>query len=161
MKSMAGVNIVHVPYKGNAPAMTALLSGEVQMTVADPALVVPLAKAGRLRALAVTSAEPSALLPYLPTVAASGLNGYEAIGMIGSFAPGKTPAAIIQRLHQEIARVLNRPEMKERFLSIQTEAVATTPEQFAATLKSELAKWSKVIKEAGIKVEKERRRLDG
>ena len=161
LKSMAGVNIVHVPYKGNAPAMTALLSGEVQMTVADPALVVPLAKAGRLRALAVTSAEPSALLPHLPTVAASGLNGYEAIGMIGSFGPGKTPAAIIQRLHQEIARVLNRPEMKERFLSIQTEAVATTPEQFAATLKSELAKWSKVIKEAGIKVEKERRRLDG
>ena len=154
LKSMAGVNIVHVPYKGNAPAMTALISGEVQMTVADPALVMPHAQAGRLRPLAVTSAEPSALLPQLPTVAASGLHGYESIGMIGSLAPGKTPAAIINRLHQEIARVLHRPEVRERFLNIQSEVVASTPEQFAATLRSELAKWSNVIKQAGIKVEK-------
>jgi tripartite-type tricarboxylate transporter receptor subunit TctC len=116
--------------------------------------VMPHAKAGRLRPLAVTSAEPSALLPELPTVAASGLRGYESVGMIGSFAPGKTPTAIINRLHQEISRVLNRPEVKERFLNIQSELVASTPEQFAATLKSELAKWSNVIKQAGIKVEK-------
>jgi tripartite-type tricarboxylate transporter receptor subunit TctC len=152
-KSLAGVNIVHVPYKGIAPAMTALLSGEVQMQITDPALVLPHAKSGRLKALAVTSAEPSALVPHLPTVAASGLPGYEAVGGIGSFAPGKTPAAIITRLNQEIVRVLTRAEVKERFLNIQTEVVASTPEQFAATLKSEIAKWSKVIKDAGIRVE--------
>ena len=152
-KSMAGVNIVHVPYKGSAPAITALISGEVQLTITDVGLVAPHVKSGKLRALAVTSAEPSALVPGLPTVAASGLPGYEAVGMTGILAPAKTPAAIINRLNQEIVRVLNMPEVKEQFFNAGVEVVGSSPEQFAATIKSEIAKLGKVIKDAGIKVD--------
>ena len=152
-KSMAGVNIVHVPYKGGAAAITALISGEVQLTITDAGLVAPHVKSGKLRALAVTSAEPSALAPGLPTVAASGLPGYEAVGMTGMFAPAKTPAAIINRLNQEIVRVLNLPDVKERFLNAGVEVVASSPEQFAAKIKSDIATISKVIKDAGIKTE--------
>jgi len=106
-----------------------------------------------LRALAVTSAEPSALAPGLPTVAASGLPGYEAVNMTGMFAPAKTSAAIIKRLHYETALVLNRADVKERFLNAGLEIVASSPEQLAAAVKSDIAKLSKLIKDAGIKVE--------
>ena len=152
-KSLAGVNIVNVPYKGGAPAITAVVSGEVQMSLIDSGAVAPHVKSGRLRALAVTSADPSALAAGLPTVAASGLPGYEATSMTAMFAPGKTPAAIINRLNQEIVRVLNLPDVKEKFLNAGAEIVASLPEQAAATLKSDIAKWSKVIKDAGIKAD--------
>jgi len=153
-KSMAGVDIVAVPYKGGtAPTIVALITGEVHMTMMDTYLMVPHVKSGKMRALAVTGPQPSALAPGLPTVAASGLPGYEATPMTGVLAPVKTPAAIINRLNQEIVRVLNRPESKERYLSVGVEVFGTTPEQFAAILKSEIAKTSKIIKDTGIKVD--------
>ena len=151
-KSMAGVNIVHVPYKGGAAQNTALITGEVQMSIADAGGAMPHVKSGKLRPLAVTSATPSALVPGLPPVAAT-LPGFESVGLTGMFAPGKTSAAIINRLNQEIVRFLNLPETKERFLNAAVEVVASSPEQFAATIKTEIVKMSKLIKEAGIKVE--------
>ena len=152
-RSMAGVNIVHVPYKGTAASITALISGEVQLTITDAGLMTPHVKSGKLRALAVTSAEPSALVPGLPTEAASGLPGYEAVGRTGIWAPAKTPAAIIERLNQEIVRVLNLPDVKERFFNAGVEPVGSSPEQFAAIVKADIAKLGKLIKDAGIKVE--------
>jgi len=151
-KSMAGINIVHIPYKGAATAVPALLSGDVQLMIFDTGVLGPHVKLGKLRGLAVTSGQPSALFPALPTVTASGLPGYETVGMTGLFAPVKTPAAIIDRLNQEIVRALNRPEVKERFLSAGLEIVGNSPEQFAATMKSDMAKMGKVIKDSGIKV---------
>ena len=151
-KSMAGVDIVHIPYKGAATAVPALLSGDVQLMIFDTGVLGPHIKLGKLRGLAVTSAQPSALFPALPTVAASGLSGYETVGMTGLFAPAKTPATIIDRLNQEIVRALNKPEVKERFLNAGLEIVGNSPEQFAATMKADMAKMGKVIKDAGIKV---------
>ena len=152
-KSMAGINIVRVAYKGTGPALTALVSGEVGMTIADAGLVAPHVKAGTLTALAVTSATPSTLAPGIPPIAASGLPGYEVVGMGVIFAPARTPSSIMQRLHQEIVRVIHLPEVKEKFFNVGAEVVGSTPDQFAATIKSEMTKWEKVIKEAGIKVE--------
>jgi len=152
-KSMAGVNIVGIAYKGSAAGITALISGEVQLSINDAGLVSPHVKSGRLRALAVTSAEPSALVPTLPTVAASGLPGYEAVSMTGLWAPAKTPGTILNRLNQEIVRFLRTAEAKEKFLNNGAETVGSSPEQFASTIISDIAKWGKVIKDAGIKVQ--------
>ena len=152
-KSMTGVNIVHIPHKGGAAAITALMSGEMQALIYDWGVVAPHLKSGKLRALAVASATPSTLVPGLPTVAASGLPGYDVAGLTGIWAPAKTPGAIINRLNQEIVRVINLPDVNERFLNAGLEAVGGSPEQFAATLKSEIAKWGKVIKDGGIKVD--------
>ena len=152
-KSMAGVNIVNVPYKITPMVITALIGGEVHLTIMDAGLVAPHVKTGKLRALAVTSAEPSALTPGLPTVAASGLPGYEVVGLTGIWAPAKTPAAIINRLNQEIVRVLNRADVKERFLNAGSEVVGGSPQEFTAMIKSDIARMSKVIKDAGIKVD--------
>ena len=153
LKSMAGVNIISVPYKSAAAAVTAVIGGEVQMLITDAGLVAPHVKSGKLRALAVSSAEPSALAPGLPTVSASGLPGYEWTLMSGMFAPAQTPASIINRLNQEIVRALRMSGVKERFLSAGIEIVASTPEELAAIVKSDTAKTAKVIKEAGIKVD--------
>ena len=151
--SMAGINLVHVPSKGAALAITAEIAGETQLTIFDVGLVMPHVKSGKLRALAVTSAEPSTLAPGLPTVAASGLPGYESTGMTGMWAPAKTPGAIISRLNQEAVRAINRPDVKERFLNAGLEIVGSSPEQFAAIIKSDIARLSKVIKDAGIKLD--------
>jgi tripartite-type tricarboxylate transporter receptor subunit TctC len=152
-KSMAGVNILHVPYKANSPAITALISGEVQLYISDVGLLLPHAKSGKLRALAVTSLDRSALVPDLPTVAASGLPGYEMIGVTGVFAPPKTPATFVSRLNREIVRVLNLPEIKEKFLTAGVEIIGSTPEQLAAKVKSDLVGIAKLVKDAGIKVQ--------
>ena len=152
-KSMAGIKIVEVPYKGGQAGTTATVAGEVQATINDVALVVPFMKTGKLRGLAVTSITPSLVAPELPTVAASGLPGYEYVGATNILAPGKAPAAIINRLNREVVRVLTRPEVKEQFLVRGEEIVADSSEHFAATIKSESAKWGKVIKEAGIRAE--------
>jgi tripartite-type tricarboxylate transporter receptor subunit TctC len=152
-KSMAGVDIVHVPFKSGSARIAALLSGEVPLTFSSPASVTPLVKAGRLRALAVTSSEPSELFPGLPPVAATGLPGYEYVGMTGVFAPAKTPETIINKLNQEIARALKRPETRAAFLRSGVEPVGSSPQQFAAKIKAEMASMSKVIKSAGIRPE--------
>ncbi len=149
--SMAGVNIVHIPYKGSATAVTALLGGEVRLIFSAAGPTAPHVKSGRLRALAVTSAQPSALAPGLPTVAASGLPGYEAEALTAIFAPAKTPATRINRLNREFVRVLNEAESKERFFSAGMDVVASSPEQCVAMVSSEITKWGKVIKDRGIR----------
>jgi len=150
-KAMAGVNIVRVPYKGNAPALNDLIAGQVQLMFVTAATVAPHLTSGRLRALAVTSAEPSVLAPGLPTVASSGLPGYESISIYGLFAPSKTPAPIIRRLNQESAQYLKTAEVRERFFKVGVETVGSSPEEFAAVIKSDMTKMAKVIKDAGIR----------
>jgi tripartite-type tricarboxylate transporter receptor subunit TctC len=152
-KSMAKVNIVRVPYKGAGPAMAALVAGEVHVSFGSAGSAMPHIKANRLRALAVTSAKPTGLAPGLPTVASAGLPGYEAVVINGVHAPAKTPRAIINRLNQAIVRVLNEPEVKDRFFQSGSDILGTTPEQSVATVKSEIARMGKVIKDAGIREE--------
>ena len=150
-KAMAGVDIVRVPYKGGAPALTAVLGGETQLMFATATGAGPHVKSGRLRALAVTSAQRSALFPELPTVAASGLPGYEAASAQCLFAPAATPTAMIQRINRDVVKVLEKPEVKERFLQSGAEVAATTPEELAAFIKADMAKMGKIIKAAGIR----------
>lgn len=150
-KAMAGINIIRISYKGTGPALNALSGGEVQLMLAPSGSVAPYIKAGRVRALAVGSTQPSALAPDLPTVAASGLPGYESVAMTGLLAPAKTPATIITRLNQEAVRVINSPDVKEKFLNASVEVVGGTPAQFAAAIKSEMSRMGKVIKDAGIR----------
>ena len=151
LKSMAGVNIVRISYKGGGAAITGLLSGEVGMTIDGGSQLMPHIKSGKLKALAVTTAQPSALAPGLPPVAASGLPGFEAAQLSGVLAPAKTPKPVINRLNQEIVRALNQPDVKEKFFNSGAEAASSSPEQFAAAVRSEMNRLGKVIKEAGIK----------
>jgi tripartite-type tricarboxylate transporter receptor subunit TctC len=150
-KAMAGVNMVVVPYKGSGPVITALLGGEVLMTFSNAAAIAPHVKSGRLKALAVTSAQPSPLAPELPTVAASGLPGYESTSIYGMLAPAKTPAPIITRLNQDIVKFLVQPEVKQKFLNSGVETVGNSPREFAAAIRSDMTKLGKVIKDAGIR----------
>jgi tripartite-type tricarboxylate transporter receptor subunit TctC len=152
-KNMAGLKIVWVPYKGVALAFTDLLGGQLQVMFPAIGLVTPHIKAGRVIVLAVTSAEPTALIPGYPTVAASGLPGFVVASVDGVLAPAKTPAAIINRLNQEIVRYLNTADAKKRFFDSGGDVVAGSAEEFAAIIKSETAIWGKVIKEAGIRTE--------
>ena len=152
-KTMAGVNIVSIPYKGGGPALIGLIGGQVHLMFSPAGSVVPHLKSGKLRALAVTSAEPFAQFPQLPTVAASGLPGYESITVVGMFAPAGTPAPIINRLNKEIVQSLQRADVKEKFLGVGVEPVGSSPEQFAAVVKSEMVKWGKVIKNSGMRDE--------
>ena len=152
-KSMTKVDILRVPYKGNGPALIDLVAGQVQVMFPTAGSVAPYIKSGRLRAIAVTSAEPSVLAPGLPTVASSGLPGYESILIYGVFAPARTPDAIIRQLNQAIVDVLRTPEVRQRFLNVGVETVGSTPEQFAATIAADVARLRKVIKEAGIREE--------
>jgi len=152
-KSMAGVNLVRIPYKGSGPALNAVIAGQVQLMFPSAGSATQHIKAGRLRALAVTTAQPSALVPGLPTVAASGLPGYESTSPFGVFAPLKMPAAIIARLNRDIARGLNDSEIKPRFTGAGVETVGSTPAELGAMVKSEMAKWGKLIREAGIREE--------
>ena len=152
-KYMARVNIVRVPYRGVAPAMTELVAGQVQLMFPTAATGMPHAKAGRLRALAVTSAQPLTAYPELPTVAASGLPGYELVAMQGLFAPAKTPVTLVNRLHQEVANLLARPDVRDKFLVTGSEPVGDTPAQFAATMKTDMARMARLIKETGIRAD--------
>jgi tripartite-type tricarboxylate transporter receptor subunit TctC len=152
-KSMAGVNIVNVNYKGTGQAINALVAGEIQLMFANATIASPQIKVGRLRGVAVASLQRSALLPDLPTVAASGLPGFESVVLQGILTRANTPAAHVSRLNQEIVRVLNRADVKERLFSTGVEIVGSSPEELATTIRSDIAKWGKVIKDAGIRVE--------
>jgi len=152
-KAMAGVKIVGIPYKGAAQSMQDLISGRVELSFPSAAAAGAHVKSGRVRALAVTSAEPSVLFPGLPTIAAAALPGYEAVGKFGVFAPAGTPAAIIARLNQEIVRVLSSADTKEKFLAVGGEVSGGSPEAFAATVRSEMTRMGKVIRDAGIRAE--------
>ena len=151
-KYMAGVNIVWVPYKGSGPALIALLGGDVQMSFTSPVSASPHVKSGKLRALAVTSPEPSSLSPGLPPIAET-LPGYESRSVQGIWAPGKTPAPVVKTLNQEIVRALARPEVKQKVVDFGSEVVANSPEQFGAMIKADMARMGKVIKAAGIHVD--------
>ena len=148
-----GVQIVRVAYKGSGPALTALLSGELHFMFPSTGSANPLLKSGKIRPLAVTTLKPTPLAPGLPTVAEAGLPGYESASLLAVFAPAGTPDAIVRRLSQEMVKVLQSGEAKDRLFNSGVEAMGSTPEQFSAVLKSEMAKWGKVIREAGIKSE--------
>ena len=149
--SMARINIVGIPYKGSIMGMTDLMAGEVQLMLNTAATTLVQVKAGRLKALAVTSAKPTALAPGIPTMSASGVPGYESVVFVGVLAPAGTPVPIINRLNLEIVRAVKAPDVKHKFFNSGADTLNTTPEQFAAKIKSEMAKWSKVIKAAGIR----------
>jgi tripartite-type tricarboxylate transporter receptor subunit TctC len=149
--TMAGVNIVRIGYKGASPGLNDLMAGQIQVMFPTAGAAAPLMKAGRVRALAVTSPERSPLAPQLPTVAASGLPGYESLAIYGIFAPRGTPRSIIGRLNKEIVRVLASAEVKQRFAGLGMETIGGSPEQLAAKVRDEMARMVKVIKAAGIK----------
>jgi tripartite-type tricarboxylate transporter receptor subunit TctC len=147
---LANIKMTHVPYKGAAPSVTALLSGEVMIGFADMLVSAPHVKSGRLRGLAVTGPTRSPAIPELPTVAESGLPGYAVTVWFGMLAPARTPADIVNRLQAEIARGLKTPAMRERLTAMGADPSGNTPEEFAGFLRSEIAKWAKVIKAAGL-----------
>ena len=151
-RSMTGVNIVRVPYKGSGPALIGLMTGESQIMFPG-ASGTPYVKQGKIRALAVGSIEPSPLLPGVPTLAASGVPGFESVSPQGVFAPIRTPAAIVTRLHQEIARALNAPDAKERLFLSGNQIVANTPDAFGAWLRTDIDRAAKLIKRQGIREE--------
>jgi len=149
-KITAGVDIVRVAYKGSGGAAIGLLSGEVQLMFVSGPVGMPNVRRGRLKVLAVASDKPSRLAPEVPTMAAAGLPGYEAASMSGMFAPARTPPAIIDVLYRHIVKALETPSVRERFLKSGWEIVASTPAEFARIIREDMAKWSKVIKAAGI-----------
>lgn len=149
-KSMADVNLMHIPYKGAAPAMNDLLGGQVQMMFDFLSASAQQIKAGKLRALGVTSSTRSPFLPDVPTIAEAGVPGYEVLGYFGVFAPAGTPTAIIDRLNRELAAVVNMPEVKQRFSDQSLTSATQTPVEFSAALNAEMKKWAKVVKDTGI-----------
>lgn len=152
-KVLAGVNVVLVPYKGVGLAVNDVIGGRIQMMFPNASAALPQAKAGRLRALAVASAKPSTLAPGLPTLAASGLPGYECDALYAVFVPAKTPQAIVKRLNKEIVQTLNQPDTREKLLASSTEVIASSPQGLADAMKSEMARMGKVIKAANIRAE--------
>lgn len=148
-----GTALWHLPLMRGAPALNALLSGETQLMIANASGAGPFVKTGRLRALAVTSAQRSALFPDIPTVAASGLPGYEASSTQCIFAPAAIPAALVNRLNQDLVRVLSRPDVKERFVRSGAEIVANSPDELATMIKADMIKIGKIIKDAGIRAD--------
>ena len=149
-KLMAGVNIVCIPYKGSAPSMTALISGEVSVMFDTSLMTMPHIKAGKARAIAICSPKRSLALPDVPTMSESGLPGFEASTWAGVLAPAGTPKEIVAKLNTEIVKILQMPAIKDRLSNIGDEVVGSTPEQFGAYIKIELVKYAKVIKDAGI-----------
>ena len=149
----AGTHLLHVPYKGSAPAMTDLLGGQVQFMFSDAPTALPQIKAGKVRAIAVASARRSALLPDVPTVAESGLPGYEAYSWAAFMAPAGTPKDIVQRLSVDIGKALSDPQVKQRLHDAGAEAMPTTPEIFDKMLHTEIVKWAKVVRTANIQID--------
>jgi tripartite-type tricarboxylate transporter receptor subunit TctC len=148
-KTMAGIDLVHIPYKGSAPGMTALLGGEVSLMFNSTPTTLPHVKTGKLRGLAVTGGKRSPEAPELPTVAEAGVPGYEVTGWYGVLAPAATPKGIVVKLNSELAKILRLPDIKERLKELGVEAGGGTPEQFGDFIKKEIAKWAKVVKESG------------
>jgi tripartite-type tricarboxylate transporter receptor subunit TctC len=153
LKMMAGIDMTHVPYKGGGPALNDLIAGQIQLMLENIPSTLPHAKAGRLRALAVTALKRSPLVPELPTLDEAGLKGYEIVGWNGFFVPAGTPRPIVMLIYKETVKALAQPDMKERLATLGAEGVGNTPEEFRAFVKAEIAKWARVVKEAGLKVE--------
>ena len=152
-KSMAKVDMVHVPYKGNVPAITDLISGQTSLLFATMPTVLPQVQAGRLKALAVTSSARSPAAPELPTIAEAALPGYSVTNWIGLFAPVGTPRDVVVKLNGETVRTMQAPDIQKRLANEGAKFTPRTPDEFTAFVKSEIAKWAKVVKEAGIRVD--------
>ena len=150
---MAGIKMLHIPYKGGGPAIIDVVAGQVPVTFGTAASVTPHTKTGRLRALGVTGGQRSALLPELPTIAESGLKGYEMLNWLGMFAPAGTPPAIVNQLYEHIARALALKDVRERIDALGGEIVASNPRDTEKFLGAQIAKWAKVVKQGNIKVE--------
>ena len=152
-KTMAGVNIRHIPFNGSAPAVIQTIAGETQLVIPAMPAALQQARSGKLRALAVTTAKRVAAAPELPTVAESGVPGYEITIWNGLLAPSGTPKPVLDRLHAEVLKVLAMPEVKQSFTNIGAEIVTSTPVQFAVFIKSDLAKYAKVVKDADVRID--------
>jgi tripartite-type tricarboxylate transporter receptor subunit TctC len=152
-KSLAGVDLLHVPYKGTGQALTDLLAGQVDLLFAPSQTVIQHVRAGKLKALATTGARRTETLPGLPTVAESGLPGYEALGWFGLLAPAATPKPIVERLSADANRVLADPDVHSRMIALGADPRGTTPEDFARFIRDDQAKWAKLMREAGIRPE--------
>jgi len=152
-KLLSKTDIMHIPYKGTSPLVTDLIAGQTSLTITGVTPLYPHVKSGRLRALAIGSTRRIALLPDLPTIAEAGVPGYESTTWFGFLAPAKTPKEIIVKLNAELLKILQRPDVRERLAADGGEPVGTTPEQFGSYIKSEIERWSKVIKQAGVHVE--------
>jgi tripartite-type tricarboxylate transporter receptor subunit TctC len=153
LKSMAGVDLVHVPYKGSAPALNDLIAGQVSLMFDLVLTAAPHIKSGAVRGLAVTGAQRSAVLPELPTVAETGLPGYEVSAWFGIFAPAGVPQAVAKRLNAEFVKGMQQPDLKQRLASLGADPLTSTPEEFSTYLRSEIDKWAKVVKASGMKVD--------
>jgi tripartite-type tricarboxylate transporter receptor subunit TctC len=152
-KSTAGIQMLHVPYKGDTPALVDLVSGQVHLMFGTAVSFLPYVKAGRLRAIAVTNPKRSPIVPDVPTIAESGLPGFEALQWFGVFVPAGTSRDIVARLHGEIVKILKLADVRERLVGLGAEVVGNAPEQFAAFQKGDSAKWAKIVKESGAKVD--------
>ncbi|MCE2949332.1 MAG: tripartite tricarboxylate transporter substrate binding protein [bacterium] len=153
LKSMAGIDVIHVPYKGLAPALTDVIGGQIQFSFGSWSTVGPFVTAGKLRAIAVTSEKRSAITPDLPTISESGFKGYDATPWWGIVGPGGMPRPLLSRLNGDLNKAMESAEMKERFGRQGIEIVTSTPEAFAALIKSEIVRWGKIVKTAGIKAD--------
>ena len=152
-KSLAKVDITHVPYKGGGPALSDLIAGQIPMGVQNISTVVQYVRTGRVRALGISSLERSPALPDVPTIASAGFPGFEAKEWYGLVAPAGTPVPIVARLNREIVRVMHLPDINARIAEQGAEIVADSPEQFGAFIKSELAKWTRIVRETGMRLE--------
>lgn len=150
-KSIAGVSMVHVPYKGSPPAVTDLVAGQINLMFETGPLGLPHAKSARLKVLAVSSKRRAAAMPDLATIAESGYPGFETVGWAGLLAPAGAPKEIITRLNGEVTRIIAQPGVNDRFVTLGAELVSSSPEEFGVYIKAEIAKWGKVIKESGVK----------
>jgi tripartite-type tricarboxylate transporter receptor subunit TctC len=153
LKSMAKVNLVNVPYKGSAPAVAAILGGDVQLAIFSANVVMPQVRAGRLRALGVTSAKRAASLPEVPSIAEAGVPGYDTVQWSAVLAPARTPAAIIAKLNMTIDRALRADEVRQRLANLGVEAAGGAPARFTHYLREETVRWTKLIRESGLKIE--------
>jgi len=153
MEQMTGARLVHVPYKGGAPAMTALLGGEVQAIFSTAATAIPQMKAGKIRGLAVTTAKRAGMMPDVPTIAEAGVPGYASANWWGLWAPGTTPSTLVRRLNAEIGRILQSSEWRERLASEGAEPLAATPEVFSARVRAEIAAWRTLARESGFRLD--------
>ena len=152
-KTMAGVDLLHVPYKGAGPQLVALISGEVMLTFATAPAAVPLVKNNQARAIAVTSAERVAALPDVPTLNEAALPGYVAVGWNGLVGPAAIPAPVVAKIHAAVAKIYRQPEMRDRLIGLAAEPAISTPEEFTALVKSEIGKWSRAVKDSGAKLD--------
>ena len=152
-KIMTGVQLTHIPYKGTGAVFPDLIAGRMQVTFGDIVATYPYAKADRLRALGITSPKRAAQLPDIPTIAESGVPGYDAVGWFAVFAPANTPAHVVAKLNAAIVKFVRKPELKDRLAALGAEIVASSPDELARIQRNDIARWAKVVKESGAKAE--------